>query len=134
MSIHTCSGPVFQVTLGFIWLFFLFLSLPSQDSVCLSQRFDLVPQYLICLRHLADFFHQLINVALVCGCGQCKVVESGGYSPGQDHIIHAVISRLSCAQLLGDIEVVIFALKNFLNPIHILPFEGFYLHSLHAST
>ena len=71
-----------------------------------------VPHDTVHLRQLAGFFHQLVYMSLVCGCNKCEVIKKGGYLPGRDHIFCAIISNLSCAQLLGELHGMIFVHRN----------------------
>ena len=98
-------------SLSFLSSGFFFFSLPHQDCIFLSKLLDLVSKDLVCLCHMIDFFHLMIYVDLVCGCNHCEVIQRGGDLPGRDHIVCAMISNLSCDQLLGELEVGIFVCK-----------------------
>ena len=121
-----------KVTFIFVELFFLVLSLPCHDRVCLGHLFDLVPQYLISLCQMINCFLQLFHMDLVQGCVKCNVIERGGFVPSWDHSVRAVIFRLSCDQLLGELEVMIFICKKILNSIYVCLFTGFSLRSFQA--
>ena len=124
----------YEVTLDLIWFILIILSLPCQYHFYLKQLFDLVPKYFLCLFHMEDCCHHMVDVDLVCFCSQYKVVDHGGYIYGWDHIVRAVISHVSCTQLLGELEVVIFFSKTILNQILISLFAGFFLLYSQAST
>ena len=124
----------FKVTLIFVCCLFIFLTLPSQKRVCFSKLFNLVSKGLVDLRQLADCCHHLVHVALVRGCSHFQVIQCGGNVMGWDHIFIAVISHISCTQLLGEIEVIVLVHKKPLNEIHICLFARFFLHSLQVLT
>ena len=112
------------VTFIFVWWFSLLLSFPFQDYVCLGHIFDMVPDALVSILHMACCFHWLFHMALFCGCGKFRVIKHIVYVSGCHHSDRDVISRMLCAQLLGDLEVVIFIRKTLLEPNPCLFFRG----------
>ena len=124
-----------KVNLHFIWLIFLISSLPFQGHIFLGHMFDLVSQDLVCLYQIVDCWNYMVNMALVCGCDQCKFVKRGGYVPGRYHSVHTMISCLAYTQPLGDLDVIVFVRKKLLksNP-HLFVHGSISLHYLQAST
>ena len=127
-------GSSFARQLLFLLYDFLVFYLPCQYWFCLGQLLDLVPEDLVSLFHLENCCHQLVHVTLVRGCGQYKVIECGGYVPDWYHIICAMISRLFCAHILGEIEVVICIHKYYWtqSTVFCLFIFGVFLHSFKA--
>ena len=95
-----------KVTIIFVSCIFIFLTLPIQKRVFWKV-------VLVVLRgswwypSAGGFFHQMVHMYLVLGCGHCQVTQCRGNSPVRYHRIHAVISCISCTQILSEIEAMI---------------------------
>ena len=116
----TISGRIqfFWLTFIFVRWVFIFFTLSIQYFVCYRKLIDMVSKDLVGLCHMVYCCHHQVHMDLVRGCVHFYVIHHRADVLGRDHSVFAVIYRLFYAQLLGDLDAVIFSAK-ILNPIHV---------------